>query len=93
MVAHSFVILAILCRALEMPLKAFRRFRLEPTARSVIEFSERGVILRCLNDICHLESAPGNGPARKGAGKPEGAEGRRKASGSARGGRKESSRK
>lgn len=62
-VAHSFVILAILCRALGMPLKAFRRFRLEPTAKSVLEFSERGVILRCLNDTCHLEPAPGG--ARK----------------------------
>lgn len=57
-VAHSFVILTILCQALEMPLKAFRRFRLDPTGKNIIEFSERGATLRCLNDTCHLNLEP-----------------------------------
>lgn len=57
-VAHSFVILAVLCRALELPLKAFRRFRQDPTAKNILEFSERGAALRCLNDTCHLGSEP-----------------------------------
>jgi len=58
-VAHSFVILTILCRVLELPLQAFRRFRQDPTAKNVLEFTERGMILRCLNDTCHLnEMAP-----------------------------------
>jgi len=57
-VAHSFVILAVLCRALELPLKAFRRFRQDPTAKNILEFSERGAALRCLNDTCHLSPVP-----------------------------------
>lgn len=57
-VAHSFVILAILCRGLELPLKAFRRFRQDPAAKSILEFSERGAALRCLNDTCHLNCEP-----------------------------------
>ncbi len=54
-IAHSFVILAILCRALEIPLRAFRRFRQDPTAKNILEFHEKGITLRCLNDTCHLE--------------------------------------
>jgi len=54
-VAHSFVILTIVCRALEIPLRSFRRFRQDPTAKNVLEFDERGITLRCLNDTCHLE--------------------------------------
>jgi broad specificity phosphatase PhoE len=57
-VAHSFVILTILCRALELPLQAFRRFRQDPTAKNILEFSERGITLRCLNDTCHLNHEP-----------------------------------
>jgi len=57
-VAHSFVILTVLCRALELPLQAFRRFRQDPTAKSILEFSERGASLRCLNDTCHLNLEP-----------------------------------
>jgi broad specificity phosphatase PhoE len=69
-VAHSFVILAIVCRALELPLKAFRRFRQDPTAKNVLEFSERGAALRCLNDTCHLNAEtplPGEGGLGKSA--------------------------
>jgi broad specificity phosphatase PhoE len=53
-VGHSFVNLTILCRLLEVPLNYFRRFRQDPTGKNVIEFSERGAVLRCLNDTCHL---------------------------------------
>jgi broad specificity phosphatase PhoE len=65
-VAHSFVILTILCRALDLPLKAFRRFRLDPTAKNIIEFSERGPTLRCLNDTCHLNLEPLPSAAKEG---------------------------
>jgi len=54
-VGHSFVNLTILCRVLEVPLNYFRRFRQDPTGKNVIEFSERGAVLRCLNDTCHLD--------------------------------------
>ena len=57
-VAHSFVILTILCRALDLPLHAFRRFRQDPTAKNILEFSERGITLQCLNDTCHLNLEP-----------------------------------
>ena len=53
-VGHSFVNRTILCRALEIPLNYFRRFRQDPTGKNVLEFSKRGAILRCLNDTCHL---------------------------------------
>jgi broad specificity phosphatase PhoE len=53
-VGHSFVNLTILCRVLEIPLNYFRRFRQDPTGKNVIEFSDRGAVLRCLNDTCHL---------------------------------------
>lgn len=53
-VGHSFVNLTILCRVLEVPLNYFRRFRQDPTGKNVIEFSERGAVLHCLNDTCHL---------------------------------------
>ena len=53
-VAHSFVNLTILCRILEIPLNHFRRFRQDATGRNIIEFSERGAVVCCLNDTCHL---------------------------------------
>ncbi len=53
-VGHSFVNLTILCRVLEIPLNYFRRFRQAPTGKNVIELSERGAVLCCLNDTCHL---------------------------------------
>ena len=65
-VAHSFVILTILCQALDLPLQAFRRFRQDPASKNILEFSERGFSLRCLNDTCHLNLEPSPGTERKG---------------------------
>ena len=59
-VAHSFVNLTILCRVLEIPLNHFRRFRQDATGKNIIEFSERGPVVRCLNDTCHLGENPGS---------------------------------
>ena len=56
-VGHSFVNLTILCRVLEVPLNYFRRFRQDPTGKNVIEFSERGAVIRCLNDTGHLAAS------------------------------------
>jgi len=53
-VAHSFVNLTILCRVLEIPLQQFRKLRQDATAKNLIEFTEKGIILRGLNDTCHL---------------------------------------
>jgi broad specificity phosphatase PhoE len=57
-VAHSFVNLTILCRVLEIPLRHFRHFRQDATGKNIIEFSERGAVLHCLNDTCHLAGTP-----------------------------------
>lgn len=64
-VGHSFVNLMILCRVLEIPLNYFRRFRQDPTGKNVIEISERGAVLRCLNDTCHLTGNLQGGPTGK----------------------------
>lgn len=53
-VAHSFVNLTILCRVLEIPLQKFRKLRQDATAKNFIEFTEKGIIVRGLNDTCHL---------------------------------------
>jgi len=58
-VAHSFVNQVILCRVLEAPLHCFRRFRQDAAGKNVMEFSERGAILRCFNDTCHLHEGTG----------------------------------
>jgi len=65
-VAHSFVNLTILCRVLDVPLTHFRRLRQEATAKNIIEFSERGAVLRCLNDTCHLNETARKNPKRGG---------------------------
>jgi broad specificity phosphatase PhoE len=53
-VTHNFVILTLLCRALELPLGQFRRLRHDLGAVSLIELTaERGTLL-LLNDRCHL---------------------------------------
>jgi len=77
-VSHSFVILAVLCQALELPLKAFRRFRQDPTAKNILEFSEQGAALRCLNDTSHLNADPSD------SAREEGGEKNRKSMGRAR---------
>ena len=54
-VAHSFVNRTILCRILEIPLNHFRKIWQDATAKNIIDFTERGPILKCLNDTCHLQ--------------------------------------
>lgn len=55
-VAHNFVIMVILCQIFKMPLDAFRRWRQDPAAKNLIEFSKRGGVLHLLNDTCHLRN-------------------------------------
>jgi broad specificity phosphatase PhoE len=57
-VAHSFVNLTILCQVLGLPLTYFRRLRQDATAKNIIEFTERGAVVHCLNDTCHLVGSP-----------------------------------
>lgn len=53
-VAHNFVILAIVCRALSLPLAQFRRVRQVVAGRTQIDVDARGCTLVQLNDISHL---------------------------------------
>ncbi len=54
-VSHYFVILAIICQALNLDLVHYRRFRHDVAAISILDFGERGASLLLLNDTCHLE--------------------------------------
>ena len=60
-VTHNFVILAVLARALGMPLASFRRLRHSVAAISELELEGESVALRRLNDTCHLRRADGRG--------------------------------
>ncbi len=53
-VAHSFVNLTVICKVLEISLNQLRRLRQDAAAKNIIEFSERGIVLRCFNDTCHM---------------------------------------
>jgi len=53
-VTHNFVILTLLCRALDLPLAHFRRLRVTLGARSLLEVrGGQGSVLQ-VNDTCHL---------------------------------------
>jgi broad specificity phosphatase PhoE len=54
-VTHNFVILTLLCRALGLPFAQFRRFRQHLAATTTLDVRDDYIILRRLNDTCHLE--------------------------------------
>lgn len=56
-VTHNFVILMLLCKATNLPIAEFRRFRQALAARTVIDVGERGCMLVQLNDQAHLLAA------------------------------------
>ena len=51
---HNFVALTLLCRALSLDLRSFRRVRQDLAALSVIVLTETTVGLERMNDRCHL---------------------------------------
>ncbi|MDY6906612.1 MAG: histidine phosphatase family protein [Chloroflexota bacterium] len=53
LVSHNFVILSIICQALDMPLTLFRRLRLSLGSISIVNFGRRGNSLLLFNDTCH----------------------------------------
>lgn len=53
-VTHNFVIAGIVCRALGLPLDAFRRFRIDLASRTTVEIGPERCLVLHLNDICHL---------------------------------------
>ena len=53
-VTHNFVVLAVLCRALGLPLERFRRLRQDLAAVSVIDIEEGRTFVHTMNDACHV---------------------------------------
>jgi len=53
-VTHNFVILTLLCRALDLPLSRFRRLRQDLASVSVVELTPERAMLVSMNDGCHL---------------------------------------
>lgn len=56
-VTHNFAILAVVCRALNLPLSEFRRLRHGLASRTVIDIRDGGATLLQLNDNAHLLAA------------------------------------
>lgn len=56
-VTHNFVILTLVCRALNLPLGEFRRVRQGLAARTILDIQDGGATLLQLNDSAHLLSA------------------------------------
>jgi probable phosphoglycerate mutase len=53
-VTHNFVLAAVVCKALGLPLADFRRFRHSVAGRTVIDFRPDRTLILSLNDTCHL---------------------------------------
>ncbi|MDP9238729.1 MAG: histidine phosphatase family protein [Chloroflexota bacterium] len=56
-VTHNFVILTLICRALELPLSEFRRLRQGLAARTIVDIGTGHTTLLQLNDNAHLLAA------------------------------------
>jgi probable phosphoglycerate mutase len=56
-VTHNFVILTLVCRALDLPLARFRRMRPVVGSKSVIEMRDGQARLVRFNDVAHLAAA------------------------------------
>lgn len=53
-VSHNLTILGVICKVLDLDLNSFRRFRQDIAAKHIIEFGQRGPVLRVFNDTSHL---------------------------------------
>lgn len=53
-VSHNWVIRVLICRALDVDVKRWRQFEVDLTSRSVFDCRESRVVMRSLNDACHL---------------------------------------
>lgn len=54
-VTHNFVLAALVCRAIGLPLADFRRFRHSIAGRTVIDLRPDRILVLSLNDLCHLD--------------------------------------
>lgn len=56
-VTHNFVILTLVCRALNLPLGEFRRLKQGLAARTILDIQDGGATLLQMNDSAHLLAA------------------------------------
>lgn len=54
-VSHNFVVLTLICRAIDLPLSRFRRLRHDLAGISRLEFTPERTLLLALNDTAHLQ--------------------------------------
>ena len=54
-VAHTFIVLTVICRALGLSLTNIRRLRQDVGGINILNFKQRGASLAVLNDTCHLD--------------------------------------
>lgn len=54
-VGHAFVLVTLVCRALDLSLPSFRRFHLDAAGISVLSWKEERASLTKFNDTCHLQ--------------------------------------
>jgi broad specificity phosphatase PhoE len=55
-VSHNFVLKALLCALLEVPLENFRSFQMDLASITAVTVRNGRVAVRRLNDVCHLDA-------------------------------------
>lgn len=64
LVSHNFVLKALLCALLGVPLENFRAFQMDLASITALTLRNGRVAVRRLNDICHLDALNLADPAR-----------------------------
>jgi len=54
-VSHYFVTVIIICKALGLPLGHIQRIRVQPSSKTVLDFTGNRPVLISLGDTCHLK--------------------------------------
>jgi broad specificity phosphatase PhoE len=57
-VTHTFVLLSLMCRVLELPLSRFRRLFVDRASLSVVDWRPGDAVLRRFNETAHLQDQP-----------------------------------
>ncbi|MBT9560734.1 MAG: histidine phosphatase family protein [Myxococcales bacterium] len=57
-VTHTFVLLSLMCRVLELPLSRFRRLFVDRASLSVVDWRRDDAVLRRFNETAHLALHP-----------------------------------
>jgi len=57
-VSHTFTLLMLVCRVLDLPIRAFRRLHIDRASITEIQWNRFGAAMRRFNDTAHLDSLP-----------------------------------